>query len=135
MCDIATKKIDGKHLMELAKKAKGDSYSPYSNFPVGAAVLTDEGKIYTGANIENASYGASICAERVAIYKAINSGARRISAIAICANKNKAFPCGICRQVMSEFTHSEDIEVFVEKGESEIEQYKLSQLLPNAFKL
>lgn len=135
MCDMSIKDVDEKYLMELAKKARRDSYSPYSNFSVGAAILTEEGKVYTGANIENASYGASVCAERVAIYKAINSGAKRISAVAISANRPEAFPCGICRQVMSEFASNQDIDIFIENIDGGIEKYKLSKLLPKAFKL
>lgn len=135
MCDLGINKIDEKHLMELARKSRENSYSPYSNFSVGAAILTDDGKVYTGANIENASYGASVCAERVAIYKAVSSGSKRISAIAISAERGEAYPCGICRQVMSEFTGGEDIDIFVDKGDGEISKFKLSKLLPNAFKL
>lgn len=135
MCDIGIGKISSADLMDYAKKARENSYSPYSNFRVGAAVISNDGKVYTGTNIENASYGASICAERVAIHNAINNGAKAIRAIAINADRKEIFPCGICRQVMSEFSSGEDIKVFIEESNGKILEYKLSELLPNAFKL
>ena len=91
-------------LKEEALKAVQNAYSPYSNIKIGAAVMAGSGKIYTGANIENASFGATICAERTAIVKAMSEKEQYISAIAITGDINDyAFPCGICRQVMSEF--------------------------------
>lgn len=102
MCDFS--KSLKEELMYLADKAREHSYAPYSNYHVGACLIADNGKLYSGANIENGSYGASICAERVAIFKAIYDGAKVIEAIAIKADTPRAFPCGICRQVMSEFT-------------------------------
>lgn len=101
MCDFS--KSLKEELMYLADKAREHSYAPYSNYHVGACLIADNGKLYSGANIENGSYGASICAERVAIFKAIYDGAKVIEAIAIKADTPRAFPCGICRQVMSEF--------------------------------
>ncbi len=91
-------------LVEAAKKARLNAYSPYSGVKIGAAVLTSTGSIYTGANIENASYGLSCCAERTAIFKAVSDGARDIVAIAV-VGKSEDFtkPCGACRQVMVEF--------------------------------
>ena len=118
-------------LIRAAEEACGNSYSPYSSFPVGAAVLTSSGKIYAGTNIENASYGATMCAERVAIFKAISQGERKILAIAVYAGAaDKAFPCGMCLQVLSEF--AEDIPVILasEKGSF---AYTLSELLPHRF--
>jgi cytidine deaminase len=91
-------------LVEAAKKARSRAYSPYSGVKIGAAVLASDGKIYTGANIENASYGLSCCAERTAIFKAVSEGAPKIDAIAV-VGKSDDFtrPCGACRQVMTEF--------------------------------
>ena len=91
-------------LIDSAVKAMNSSYSPYSKFKVGAAVLTDHGKIYGGCNIENASYGLTVCAERIAIYKAVSDGHKRIKQIAIATETNGLIPpCGACLQVMSEF--------------------------------
>jgi cytidine deaminase len=117
-------------LMNLAKEAVKNSYSPYSNFPVGSAVLTKSGKVFTGTNIENASFGLTICAERAAIYNAINSGEREFSAIAVFASKSEVSPCGACRQVIAEF--SSDIEVvFYQKDNLTVR--KISELLPDSF--
>lgn len=187
MCDFS--KSLKEELMYLADKAREHSYAPYSNYHVGACLIADNGKLYSGANIENGSYGASICAERVAIFKAIYDGAKVIEAIAIKADTPRAFPCGICRQVMSEFAgynkntenteNTENIEntqntpniqntlnitksksskkvtkdtkdtkvgraeneiidnikIFVEGENGEIEEYNLEALFPNAFEL
>ncbi len=91
-------------LVEAAKKARGRAYSPYSRVKIGAAVLTSDGSLYSGANVENASYGLACCAERVAIFRAVSEGKRKIVAIAI-VGKSEEFtkPCGACRQVMVEF--------------------------------
>jgi len=99
---LAPKKLDS--LVEAAKAARLRAYSPYSRVKIGAAVLTADGSIYTGANIENASYGLACCAERTAIFKAVSEGAKRILAIAV-VGKSEDFtkPCGACRQVMVEF--------------------------------
>jgi cytidine deaminase len=99
---LAPKKLDS--LVEAAKAARLKAYSPYSRVKIGAAVLTSDGSIYTGANIENASYGLACCAERTAIFKAVSEGAKRILAIAV-VGKSEDFtkPCGACRQVMVEF--------------------------------
>lgn len=127
-------------LIEQAIKASENAYAPYSNFYVGASLLCESGKIYTGCNVENVSYGGSICAERVAFCKAISEGERNFSTLTIyCNNKNKAeqnyaYPCGICRQFMSEF--NQDIKVILCKnnnGKIESKQTTLSELLPNAF--
>lgn len=94
-------------LAEAAAEAKRHSYSPYSHFKVGAAVLTEDGKIYTGTNIENASYGLTVCAERNAIFKAVGDGYRKLAALAVCTDPipgdGLGTPCGACRQVMTEF--------------------------------
>lgn len=125
-------------LIEKAKAAQRNSYAPYSLFNVGAALLTRDGEVYTGCNIENASYGATICAERVAFGNAINDSERDFAAIAIVGGKGftsecEAIPCGVCLQVMSEFC-GENFEIVLCKGE-EIKIYKLSELLPHRFNL
>jgi len=94
-------KVLVKRLIEMAKRAQKNSYSPYSRYPVGASVVGASGKIYTGANIENASFGLSICAERVAIFKAISNGEKSIKNVCVVAKL--ATPCGACRQVIAEF--------------------------------
>ena len=120
-------------LKEEALKAVQNAYSPYSNIKIGAAVMAGSGKIYTGANIENASFGATICAERTAIVKAMSEKERYISAIAITGDINDyAFPCGICRQVMSEFM-KKDALIFVSGNGLKWKQYQLKELLPNSF--
>lgn len=119
-------------LMAMAKEAMKSAYAPYSHFSVGAAVETDDGKVYCGCNIENSSYGATICAERTAISKAVSEGYRRITRIAICDSNNSfAWPCGICRQVMSEFA-VEDFYVILEDN-GKISNFFLKELLPNSF--
>ena len=119
-------------LMDMAKEAMKSAYAPYSHFSVGAAVETDDGEVYCGCNIENSSYGATICAERTAISKAVSEGYRRITRIAICdSNNSYAWPCGICRQVMSEFA-VEDFYVILEDN-GKISNFFLKELLPNSF--
>lgn len=119
-------------LMDMAKEAMKSAYAPYSHFSVGAAVETDDGKVYCGCNIENSSYGATICAERTAISKAVSEGYRRITRIAICDSNNSfAWPCGICRQVMSEFA-VEDFYVILEDN-GKLSNFLLKELLPNSF--
>ena len=126
-------------LIDKAHDARAASYSPYSGIAVGAALLTSSGKIYLGANIENASYSPTICAERVAFFKAVNAGERDFVAIAIVgapANEepSSAFPpCGVCRQFMREFC-AEDFEIIVTNARgSRTETYTLGQLLPHGF--
>ncbi|WP_103895916.1 cytidine deaminase [Caloramator fervidus] len=119
-------------LVALAIKAKENAYAPYSNFRVGAALLTEEGKVFTGCNVENASYGGTVCAERTALFKAISEGYKKFKAIAITSDSdNLTFPCGICRQVLSEFGLEFDVIVSNKKGEYKV--YKLKELLPYAF--
>ncbi len=118
-------------LMAAAAQAAKHSYSPYSGFPVGAAVLTAGGKVFCGTNVENASYGATMCAERVAVFKAVSEGEREITAIAVYTDAAAyAFPCGMCLQVLSEFAG--DIPVFV-AGSSGVKHFTLGQLLPHRF--
>lgn len=121
-------------LIRLAKEAMGHAYAPYSSFCVGACLEASDGTVYTGCNMENASYGATICAERVAFGKAISEGRRSFRAIGIvCSEGRKAYPCGICLQVISEFMPPDGI-VFLE-DQSGITQYQVKDLLPNAFSL
>ena len=118
-------------LLDAATEAAQHSYSPYSGFPVGAAVLTAGGNIYAGTNIENASYGATVCAERVAIFKAVSEGEDKILALVVYTNAaSYAFPCGMCLQVLSEF--AEDIPVIV-AGDAGMKTFSLSELLPHRF--
>ncbi len=123
-------------LFELAMGATDKSYAPYSGFRVGACLLSADGRTFTGCNIENASYGATICAERAAVSCAVTSGARRFTAIAIAARSGEggwalAWPCGICRQVLNEF--SVDMDVIVGKPGAPLRVKKLSDLLPESF--
>ena len=120
-------------LLSVAERAAARSYSRYSGFAVGAAVLTAAGKIYGGANVENASYGATMCAERVAVFKAISEGAERIVALAVYAEKAMPYPCGMCLQVLSEFA-SPDIPVFLTSG-AERRELTLKDLFPVPFEL
>lgn len=122
-----------KQLISKAKEAAGFSYSPYSKFKVGAALKTDKG-IFCGCNIENASYSATVCAERTAIYNALAGGAKEFYGVAVSA-KDKAFcmPCGICRQVFAEFCGKDFI--IIAGGESDYKTFTLGELLPFAFKL
>ena len=121
--------------MDKAIEVSKNTYSPYSNFPVGACVLTENDKTYTGCNFENSSFGLTICAERNAIGSAIADGERVIKAIAIYSpNLELCHPCGACRQVLYEFKGSEDIDVVLKRGE-ELVVIKLEQLLPGGFNL
>lgn len=125
-------------LIESALDARKMAYVPYSHYRVGAALLTENGKIYQGGNIENASYGATNCAERTAVFKAVSEGDRSFTAIAITggmegqAPVDYTFPCGICRQVLSEFV-KEDMEIIVAKDVTDYQVYTLQQLLPASF--
>ncbi len=125
-------------LITAALEARRASYSPYSHYQVGAALLTAEGKVYQGCNIENASYGATNCAERTAFFKAVSEGERQFRAIAIVGGlegespKDYAYPCGICRQVMQEFG-TKDFQIVVAKSLDEFKTYTLAELLPEGF--
>lgn len=123
--------MDYEILIEEAGQAMKHAYVKYSNFRVGAALLTKSGKIYTGCNIENSSYGATICAERVAFTKAISEGEREFEAIAVASNlKDFTYPCGICRQFMSEW--GLDIKLITASGDK-IRVHTIGELLPEAF--
>ena len=119
-------------LIGLAKKAMANSYSPYSRFKVGAALLTKSGKIYTGCNVENASLGLSICAERNVIFSAVSNGERDFHSLAIVNSTTQAvFPCGACRQVMREF--SGDLKVIIGASRGKTRTFTIKGLLPLAF--
>lgn len=120
-------------LYAIAKKAVEDAYAPYSNFSVGAALLTESGQVYTGVNVENATYGATICAERTAVVKAVSEGHRSFRAIAIASSAGEAWPCGICRQFLFEF--GDDIEVITGSDEHHLRKFTISELLPEGFRL
>ncbi len=123
-------------LIIAAEKAVGNSYSPYSGFAVGAALLCSDGKVFTGCNIESASYSATVCAERTAFFKAVSEGEKDFSALAVIAVQNGktvpfCTPCGICRQVMSEFCRA-DFRIYITDGET-VKEYTLAELLPLGF--
>jgi cytidine deaminase len=125
-------KKEYRELAEAAQKAKLNAYAPFSKFSVGAALLTADGQIFTGCNIENSSYGLTICAERVAIFKAISHGASKFKAIAIVSDDpGFTLPCGACRQVLSDLTGNIDFVMMNAKKRFKI--IKLSLLLPFAF--
>lgn len=126
-----------KELCRMAVAARQNAYAPYSGYTVGAALVTKEGKVYTGCNIENAAYSPTNCAERTAFFKAISEGEREFLAIAISGGKGDqidgAFPpCGVCRQVMAEFCRPNFLVLLV-TGEDTFARFTLSQLLPQAF--
>lgn len=122
-------------LIELAKEASKFAYVPYSKFPVGACVLAENGKTYTGCNFENSSYGMTICAERNAIGTAIANGERKIRAVAIFSPERKyCVPCGACRQVMSEFVSSQGLDIVLET-EGGVAVKPLQEMLPDSFEL
>ncbi|MBW7974063.1 cytidine deaminase [Bradyrhizobium sp. BR 10289] len=122
-------------LVARARQALGFAYARYSNFAVAAAVIDERGRLFQGVNVENASYGLTICAERAAIFSAVSQGARRITAIAITAEKTKALePCGACRQVMLEFCEP-GTRVFLDTGTNEPIERTVGELMPHAFTL
>lgn len=119
-------------LVQAAKEAQKNAYAPYSRFKVGAALLTTDSKITLGCNIENASYGLTVCAERVAIFKAVSEGYKKFKAIAI-VTSDASYPCGACLQVMAEF--GPGMTVIISNGKNKPKIVKLKKLLPKAFKL
>lgn len=129
-------------LIQAAMEARERAYAPYSGYLVGAALLADDGEIFQGCNIENASYGATNCAERTAFFKAVSQGKKRFHAIAIVGGSREvkqgdifpdmAYPCGICRQVMREFC-GRDFRILVGRSAEDYEEYTLEELLPKSF--
>ena len=128
-----------KKLIETAVEMTKMSYAPYSEFQVGAALLAKDGRIFTGCNVENASYGATNCAERTAIFKAVSEGCTEITKIAIVGGKEGeeikefAYPCGVCRQVILEFCDAKNMKVIVAKSETDFLEKTLEELLPYGF--
>lgn len=121
-------------LIKEAIRVRENAYCPYSRFKVGAAVLFEKQKIYSGCNIENASYGATNCAERTAIFKGVSEGNRVLKALAIIGStEDFTYPCGICRQVMLEFAENENIKIYIIKNEKEIIEKTLKEIMPGAF--
>lgn len=120
-------------LIEAATEARKKAYAPYSKFQVGAAVLCDDGTIFTGCNVENASYGLTCCAERTAIFKAVSEGHRKFQAIAIVLDSpDPSAPCGACRQVIFEFGPHIDV-VMANVGSKKVDVMKITELIPRAF--
>lgn len=129
--------MNKKELFTLAKEAMKNSYAPYSNYNVGAALLTKNDKVYMGCNIENASYSLTNCAERTALFSAISNGEKEYEAICVVGGKDGeiidyAMPCGACRQVLAEFC-DKDFMVYVGINENDIKEFKLGELLPHSF--
>ncbi len=120
-------------LVALAVQARTHAHVPYSGFRVGAAVCDENGTIYTGCNIENSSFGATLCAERVAAVKAVSEGAKRITAIAVCAGEEPVTPCGICRQFLSEFAEPKTPVLCANHDGTQVREYTFDALLPHAF--
>lgn len=133
------KEAEERHLIEKAFEARERAYVPYSHFRVGAALESETGEIFLGCNIENASYGATNCAERTAFFKAVSEGYKKFRRIAIVGGligkeeTEYCAPCGICRQVMAEFTDIHDFQVILAKSTDDYQVYSLEELLPHAF--
>lgn len=131
--------MNNQDLIKMALVARENAYAPYSNFAVGAAVLTKDGQVYTGCNIENASYGATNCAERTAIFKAVSEGHTEFTKIAIVGGKagedisEFAYPCGVCRQVIAEFCKADEMKIIVAKSQTEFMEKTLEEILPYSF--
>ena len=130
--------MDNKKLISLALEAREAAYAPYSGYRVGAALLTKDGKVYKGCNIENAGYTPTNCAERTAFFKAVSEGEREFAAIAIVGGKDKlpvdyAYPCGVCRQVMMEFCNPKTFRVITAISEDEYIDKTLEEMLPYGF--
>lgn len=128
-----------KRLIELALKARENAYCPYSGFAVGAALLCQDGTIYTGCNIESSAYTPTVCAERTAFFKAVSEGKREFVCIAVAGGRKDAdllpitTPCGVCRQVMMEFCDPERFRIVLGKGDLSFREYTLKELLPLGF--
>ncbi len=131
--------MTNRELLEEAKKARLKSYAPYSKFQVGAALLTKDGKIYHGCNIENASYTPTNCAERTAFFKAVSEGDMEFEKIAIVGGKegteadDLCAPCGVCRQVMMEFCNPEEFQIILADGKDNMKVMSLKEMLPYGF--
>ena len=131
--------MDRENLLSLAREARKNAYAPYSGFSVGAALLTRDGQVFLGANVENASYTPTCCAERVALFSAVFAGARELDAIAIVGGfgdgeKPFCYPCGVCRQALSEFA-CEELRVILADEAGNPSEMTLGELLPHRFHL
>ena len=130
--------MNNKELINKAFEAMQKAYAPYSGYKVGAALLAESGKVYTGCNIENAAYSPSVCAERTAIFKAVSEGETKFVKIAVCGGKDGVpdgyfYPCGVCRQVMAEFCSPEEFYIILAKSPEEKKIFTLEQLFPEGF--
>lgn len=125
--------IDDKDLLQIANDVRKNAYCPYSKFPVGAALLCADGTVFTGVNVENASYGLTMCAERIAIFKAVSEGHRDFVKLAVTCKGDHCQPCGACRQVIYE--HAPDIEILMGNPEGTFKRTTIRDLLPEAFSL
>ena len=132
------KEITPKELVGFARQAMEKAYAPYSGYKVGAALLTESGKVYLGCNIENSSFSPTVCAERCAIFKAVSEGEHSFSAIAIVGGKDGIVegifpPCGVCRQVLGEFCDTDSFKIYLGGVGEQIDEYTLADLLPVSF--
>ena len=125
--------MDNRELFRMALAALPNAYAPFSGFRVGAALLTEEVKVFTGVNVENSSYGGTICAERTAAVKAVSEGYRSFSRLAVAASEGIGYPCGICRQFLYEF--APELEIILGEDEEHLQVYTLKELLPEGFRL
>jgi len=123
--------VDAKTLLEWASRAREQAYAPYSNFKVGAALLTRQGKVYTGCNVESSSYGLTCCAERVAFFKAISEGEREFAALAVVADGKEVSCCGACRQIIWDF--APDLVIYGWGKDGSVKEKSIRDLLPDAF--
>lgn len=124
--------MSDQELIQIAAEARDQAYVPYSNFKVGAALLSEDGRVFSGANVENASYGLTICAERAAVFKAVSEGARRFKSLAVVTDlPDPASPCGACRQVLAEF--APDLKVILANTKGKAVSTTVAELLPLAF--
>lgn len=122
-----------RELFRTAQQVVQYAYAPYSRFKVGAALLTKSGEVFTGINVENSSFGATICAERTAFVKAVSEGHREFDAIAVVSSDGEVFPCGICRQFMFEF--GDDLKIITGEDEDHLKITEITELLPEGFRL
>ncbi len=130
--------MNDRELLKEAAKARAFSYSPYSDFAVGAALLAKSGKVYTGCNVENAAFTPGNCAERTAVFKAVSEGEKEFEAVAIVGGKNgtsprSVYPCGVCRQVLCEFVDAESFRVITGEPDGEMTAMTFDTLLPLSF--
>ncbi len=134
MTDLSQAENIREKLLAAARQARHHAYAPYSGYAVGAAVWCDEGNVFAGANVENASFGLTVCAERVAVYRAISEGAQHIRAVAV-VTRDGGTPCGACRQVLAEFGDEDTIVWCASEERGDLAEYRLGELLPAAFHL